>query len=94
MLVVCLAAVAPLGFILELRAPARIAGIATPAPTSFTAAVAEVCRHPGYVLMSVGFFSCGLQLAFIATHLPGYLTLCHMPLGQGATTLATIGLLL
>ena len=43
-------------------------------------------------MLTAGFFACGFQLAFIATHLPGYLTLCHMPIGLGATALALIGL--
>jgi predicted MFS family arabinose efflux permease len=54
--------------------------------------LAEAARHRGYRLLTLGFFTCGFQLAFIATHLPGYLTLCHMPVGLGATALALIGL--
>lgn len=48
--------------------------------------------HRGYQLLTLGFFTCGFQLAFIATHLPGYLLMCHMPIGLGATALALIGL--
>ncbi|VVE32334.1 MFS transporter [Pandoraea anhela] len=48
--------------------------------------------HRGYRLLTLGFFTCGFQLAFIATHLPGYLLMCHMPVGLGATALALIGL--
>ncbi len=48
--------------------------------------------HRGYQLLTLGFFTCGFQLAFIATHLPGYLLMCHMPVGLGATALALIGL--
>ncbi|OLL32441.1 MFS transporter [Burkholderia sp. SRS-W-2-2016] len=54
--------------------------------------LAQATRHRGYRLLTLGFFTCGFQLAFIATHLPEYLTLCHMPLGLGATALALIGL--
>jgi predicted MFS family arabinose efflux permease len=54
--------------------------------------LAQACRHRGYRLLTAGFFTCGFQLAFIATHLPGYLSLCHMPAGLGATALALIGL--
>lgn len=56
------------------------------------AVLALAWRHRGYRLLTIGFFTCGFQLAFIATHLPGYLTLCHMPAGLGATALAAIGL--
>jgi predicted MFS family arabinose efflux permease len=51
----------------------------------------EACGHRGFCLLTIGFFTCGFQLAFIGTHLPGYLSLCHLPLGLGATALATIG---
>jgi len=30
-------------------------------------------RHPSYILLMLGFFVCGFQLAFITTHLPAYL---------------------
>jgi MFS family permease len=48
-------------------------------------------HHRGYRLITLGFFTCGFQLAFISTYLPGYLNLCHMPAGLGATALAVIG---
>jgi predicted MFS family arabinose efflux permease len=47
--------------------------------------------HQGFRLLTIGFFTCGFQLAFIGTHLPGYLSLCHMPVGLGATALAVVG---
>jgi len=56
------------------------------------AAVTQALRHRGYRLLTLGFFTCGFQLAFIGTHLPAYLSLCHMPVGLGATALALIGL--
>lgn len=46
----------------------------------------------GYLLLTIGFFTCGFQLAFITTYLPGYLITCHMPAGLGATALSLIGL--
>jgi MFS family permease len=61
-------------------------------PASLRATLAHASRHRGYRLLTLGFFTCGFQLAFIATHLPGYLFLCHMPIGLGATALSLIGL--
>lgn len=55
-------------------------------------AVAQALGHRGYRLLTLGFFTCGFQLAFIGTHLPNYLLLCHMPAGLGATALALVGL--
>jgi predicted MFS family arabinose efflux permease len=58
---------------------------------SLEATLAQAVRHRGYGLLTLGFFTCGFQLAFIGTHLPNYLLLCHMPAGLGATALALIG---
>jgi predicted MFS family arabinose efflux permease len=55
-------------------------------------ALTQALQHPGYRLLTLGFFTCGFQLAFIGTYLPDYLTLCHMPLGLSATALSLIGL--
>jgi len=93
---------APLGIVLDRRhrpqgSDAQRAAT-TPAtshetrPTSLRTTLAYASRHRGYRLLTLGFFTCGFQLAFIATHLPGYLFLCHMPIGLGATALALIGL--
>lgn len=96
-LILCCAA--PLGLFMTLRRRGNTAGKAT-APASGNdsehVSLREVLRqarsHRGYRLLTLGFFTCGFQLAFIATHLPGYLLMCHMPAGLGATALALIGL--
>ncbi len=84
-------AAAPLGIVLDRRNPGGAPSREPPAP-SLRAVLSQACRHPGYRLLTIGFFVCGFQLAFIATYLPGYLFLCHMPAGLGATALALIGL--
>jgi MFS family permease len=81
--------VAPLGLVLQ-KAP-RSAEASARALT-VSEALGEAARDRGYILLTMGFFTCGFQLAFIATHLPGYLTLCHMPPAAGAGALAVIGL--
>jgi predicted MFS family arabinose efflux permease len=55
-------------------------------------ALGEARRHSGYVVMSLAFFVCGLQLVFLTTHLPSYLALCGMDPMLGAQALAVIGL--
>ena len=55
-------------------------------------ALDEARRHGGYVVMSLAFFVCGLQLVFLTTHLPSYLVLCGMDPLLGAQALAVIGL--
>jgi predicted MFS family arabinose efflux permease len=83
--------VAPLGIFLDRgqsqSAPARAEHV-----LPLREAIAQALGNRGYCLLTLGFFTCGFQLAFIATHLPGYLTLCHMPAGLSATALALIGL--
>jgi len=90
-LAACLLAVAPLGFLLA-PAPTGRAAVTPLTVQPLRAALSEASRHPGYRLLTLGFFTCGFQLAFIATHLPPYLAFCHMPSGLGATVLALIGL--
>ncbi|MFM0223761.1 MFS transporter [Paraburkholderia dipogonis] len=83
--------IAPLGMVLDRRAR-----VGTPVQEEHVAPLRKVlgqaAGHRGYRLLTLGFFTCGFQLAFIATHLPEYLSLCHMPVGLGATALALIGL--
>ena len=83
--------VAPLGLLLDRPTSAGAAAEQEPV-VPLKQAVLQACRHRGYCLLTLGFFTCGFQLAFIATHLPGYLVLCHVPVGLGATALALIGL--
>jgi len=81
---------APLGILLDKGSAS--AAEQNEAPLPLRIAAAQALSHRGYCLLTLGFFTCGFQLAFIATHLPNYLYLCHMPSGLGATALALIGL--
>jgi predicted MFS family arabinose efflux permease len=49
-------------------------------------------RHPGYLLLTAGFFVCGFHVAFIATHLPAFLADQSVTKMTAATALAMIGL--
>ncbi len=59
---------------------------------SITQALAEAFRHRSYVLLVLGFFTCGFQLAFITAHLPAYLRDAGLSASIGGWTLAVIGL--
>lgn len=83
--------IAPLGIVLDRRAQVGTT-VQQAGAAPLRQALAQASRHRGYRLLTLGFFTCGFQLAFIATHLPEYLSLCHMPVGLGATALALIGL--
>ena len=58
---------------------------------SLMGALHEARRHPGYVVMSIAFFVCGLQLVFLTTHLPTYLAQCGMDASYSALVLMLIG---
>lgn len=62
------------------------------APQSFRQAMAEAFGHRSYVLLVLGFFTCGFQLAFVTVHLPSYLIDRGLSAQIGGWTLATIGL--
>jgi MFS family permease len=59
---------------------------------SFKTALAEAFGHRSYVLLVLGFFTCGFQLAFITVHLPPYLVDRGIPASTGGWVLAAIGL--
>jgi MFS family permease len=55
-------------------------------------AFAEAFGHRSYVLLVLGFFTCGFQLAFITVHLPAYLIDRGLSVEVGGWTLAVIGM--
>jgi MFS family permease len=59
---------------------------------SFKQALAEAFGHRSYVLLVLGFFTCGFQLAFITVHLPAYLVDRGAAVQTGGWVIATIGL--
>jgi MFS family permease len=86
---VALFVVVPLAF--SLRAGSA-AGLAKRTQQSLGEALREAAGHRGFVMLVSGYFVCGLQVQFIATHLPAYLTDAGLPAALGATAIATIGL--
>jgi MFS family permease len=59
---------------------------------SLRSAVREAFAHRSYVLLVLGYFTCGFQLAFITVHMPSYLVDKGLSAQVGGWTLATIGL--
>jgi MFS family permease len=55
-------------------------------------ALSEAFGHRSYVLLVLGFFTCGFQLAFITVHLPTYLLDRGLSADVGAWTVGVIGL--
>ncbi len=62
------------------------------APQSLSQALSEAFAQRSYVMLVLGFFSCGFQLAFITVHLPSYLVDRGLSATVGGWTLAAIGL--
>jgi MFS family permease len=59
---------------------------------SFKTALAEAFGHRSYVLLVLGYFTCGFQLAFITVHLPAYLVDRGISAQTGGWVIAAIGL--
>ena len=45
-----------------------------------------------YWCLHLGFFTCGLHIAFLVTHLPGEIALCGLPANVASASIALIGL--
>jgi predicted MFS family arabinose efflux permease len=59
---------------------------------TLSAAIRDAAGDRSFVLLTLGFFTCGFHVAFIATHLPGIVASCELPPSVGAWSLAIIGL--
>ena len=59
---------------------------------SLRQALGEAFAHRSYVLLVLGFFTCGFQLQFINVHMPSYLVDRGLSAQVGGWTIATIGL--
>jgi MFS family permease len=59
---------------------------------SLAHALGEAFGHRSYILLVLGFFTCGFQLLFITVHMPAYLVDRGLSVDAGAWTLGAIGL--
>src|SRR5436190_15913271 len=78
---------------LALSTPPQTAdNAAAPNQQSFRTALAEAFGHRSYVLLVLGFFTCGFQLAFVTVHLPPFLVDSGISVQIGGWVVAAIGL--
>jgi MFS family permease len=84
--------VVPLSLALATPTISDSKAVATTDQQTFKHALAEAFGHRSYVLLVLGFFTCGFQLAFITVHLPAYLVDRGMPVQTGGWVIAVIGL--
>jgi MFS family permease len=74
-------------------APAARSVGSLPVPTqTYKQALAEAFGHRSYILLVLGFFTCGFQLGFVTVHLPSYLIDRGLSAQVGGWTLGVIGL--
>jgi MFS family permease len=76
----------------ERKAPRERDATTMAAKQTLMQALAEAFGHRSYVLLVLGFFTCGFQLFFITVHLPAYLIDRGLSAELGGWTIATIGL--
>jgi MFS family permease len=72
--------------------PATSTNVSAADQQSFKTALAEAFGHRSYVLLVLGYFTCGFQLAFITVHLPAYLVDRGISAQTGGWVIAAIGL--
>lgn len=85
----------PISIVMATRKTGAAAGAAAAANLpnqTIVQALGEAFKHRSYVLLVLGFFTCGFQLAFITVHMPAYLKDAGLPAWVGGWTLAVIGL--
>ncbi|MGE3147935.1 MAG: MFS transporter [Pseudorhodoplanes sp.] len=70
----------------------KTAATASAPAQSLKSALVEAFSHRSYVLLVLGFFTCGFQLAFVTVHLPSYLVDRGLDVKIGGWVLAVIGL--
>jgi MFS family permease len=84
--------VVPLSFILMTRGTqTRRSELAAP-QQSLKQALTEALSHRSYVLLVLGYFTCGFQLQFVTIHMPPFLVDRGLSAEVGGWTIAVIGL--
>jgi predicted MFS family arabinose efflux permease len=73
------------------RVPVPRKGDGASDDASALGALSLALRQPSFVVMTIAYFVCGMQLVFLTTHLPSYLAICGMDPMLSASALGTIG---
>lgn len=74
------------------KIPPTTPAVPPPAGPSLREQLSLALRDRSYLLLHASFFTCGVHIAFLVTHLPGEVALCGLPASVSATALALIGL--
>jgi len=89
---VMLLAIVPLAFALSAPSKGVVALTRVGTGQSVGQALSEAFGHKSYVLLTLGYFTCGFQLFFITVHLPAYLVDRGLGVSIGGWTIGAIGL--
>ena len=89
--VMALLALPLIGRVTKGRSTAHAAAESTP-DGGLRRAVKEAMGDRSYLLLHLGFFTCGFHIAFLVTHLPTEVDLCGLPPSVASWSLALIGL--
>ncbi|MGI8524774.1 MAG: MFS transporter [Pseudolabrys sp.] len=84
--------IAPLSLAVRTKQNVSSAGPDVPREQDLRHALGEAFGHRSYVLLALGFFTCGFQLFFITIHLPSFLVDRGLTIVDGAWTIGFIGL--
>ncbi|WJR80157.1 MFS transporter [Bradyrhizobium sp. NP1] len=84
--------IVPLSLALNTGPATASSDVASGGEQSFRTALAEAFGHRSYVLLVLGFFTCGFQLAFVTVHLPPFLVDRGISVQIGGWVVAAIGL--
>jgi MFS family permease len=79
-----------LAFLPMLKAPGK--GARAELEETLRAVLTRAARDPSYVMLTLGFFSCGYQLGFVTAHFPAFVTEACGPIAPDGL-LAQIGIL-
>ncbi len=84
--------VIPLAWALGRQVAAHTPPLLSGAALELGAQIRSALRDRSYLLLHLGFFTCGFHLGFLTTHLPGEVALCNLAPRVSANSLALIGL--
>jgi MFS family permease len=82
----------PLSLVLAMPRGAAASAALAAKQQSAREALGEAVGHTSYVLLVLGFFTCGFQIFFISVHLPAYIVDRGLPAEVGGWAIAMIGM--
>jgi MFS family permease len=82
----------PLSLVLAMPHRAAAPAALTAKQQSAKEAICEAVGHTSYVLLVLGFFTCGFQIFFISVHLPAYIVDRGSPAEVGGWAIGMIGM--